>query len=807
MSTVKPTTDTITPRTGKRGLQPWLLTTDAGSTINSGIELSTLHGDFEFNTESTQVPEGTYVPNVLSNSTLSKVSKSSATPTNVRGFSTSPTGDTEIKQTNDIPVTESVGGSWSSSTAEGKVKLTGDIAVTESSTPNTTANAVKEAVNTVKITTNSNDTDSFTESIIIPYRKGPKNDSDNANTLQCTHPSLPTSDDIITIAFSSSESTQKSVPDADEPLSNPFIDVEKSTIDIVQQLLGVKTTIEGLATEIPQTTGMIKSGVSNELKSDPVTESASDVIPDSMESNLTVHTTVVLVEGDKNGTGAANGDTVIADVKLLEKNFSAGNIATVTATSVGDTAGAGTTPPDSQESVRITLIDQNTNETVGVEHVNTVTTSVKMAESNSSVASGTADLPIEKKSATDTATTGSSVVELSTDENTSFYSESATNSDDSETARVVLVPKNTSGSNNLWKDIGKISLKVTATDHERDKNDSSSESSESGENYGHLTVSHNNGSESDSFESVEKETQTSRIGSSENETTSATTQAVQSLIPDNVTQYPIHTNPDEIKKSENKSSSDGNVTHTDVMLSTSDTKINVVVSNSSKSDTTASPVEYTTYVTLTNVLQDNFTVGVASESVTSQNVSKTENFENNSNSVSKINTTISDDLDEIHASPILTHSSLIQNASTDFLKSSTSADITTVTLQDAVTSQKSNSNDENMLSSAAYAIGESNPIIFSVSSEPISSSIPEKYAIFYKADETVISGATILPESLKNDNISQEMSVSSVTTKLEDSGQLLTNSTTEAPTTWSEGDGNEEITTTRITTLNPKGRN
>lgn len=270
-------------------MQPWLLTTDSANTADPLNELTT-NNDMEYNIESTPLPE----------KALTMVLKRIVSQKDdIHTKTVHPEHEIHIDYANTERVTEQV------------------------FTTNP-SNVVSEALNTIGTSTTikSSDNLSSIENITVPYQKEALNLSQEVGVTNDSKCPLWSSSSSDTTIFTNLESTEKLEPptilfemqDSEIPPKdmNTFADVEKSTIDILQQLLNATMTTD-------KTESTISDGP--EIKH-LITESTQAMVTNNyLPENLTIRTMVIIAENETNkfSPSPLDDDEETAHVTLVEK--------------------------------------------------------------------------------------------------------------------------------------------------------------------------------------------------------------------------------------------------------------------------------------------------------------------------------------------------------------------------------------------------------------------------------------------------------------------------------------------------------
>lgn len=278
------TTNTVTVRNGKHGLQPWLLTTDVNKTINSTNESPLTTDEDEYVIDSTSSPEKALT--VI----MKRIHSSSDVNLTVKYV------PTEYKLASD----------WTmAAAAKTETYYTEeDDAVTDE----TGISAASEALNTIKTSTNvaASGLTTVNEGVIIPYQKESESISsdnfmgDSITTCRSTDPTL--ADDIITVVYTNIETNV--------PSKSPYnkINTDSVTQNHQEVTSAPKTNMQKNDTEY--TVERSDHSIAEIMDKDNMT---NKLIANTQTS---VRTTVTLVE-DK--TGFVDEDVPLVAVKLVPK--------------------------------------------------------------------------------------------------------------------------------------------------------------------------------------------------------------------------------------------------------------------------------------------------------------------------------------------------------------------------------------------------------------------------------------------------------------------------------------------------------
>lgn len=277
-------TNTVTLRNGKRGLQPWLLTTDATNTVDSINGLSTLDNEVGYVTDSISLPE----------TALTMIMKRIQSRGGIDlTAETTPTDDKDESKLN------------AAAAARTEAYFAGE----DFGTEETGISAANEAVNTVKTSTKVvvAGSELLDENIVIPCQKESNNSERiKGNTFECP-PSPAPQGNIITAVYTDAETDISNLPSG-QPNPEKFTDFRvttRATIADIPDSVTAATTERVDELEIDSTTS--PSGMTEVKMSDQLVAG----------SQFRVRTTVQLVE-NKTATDTED-DTLPVGVKLVEK--------------------------------------------------------------------------------------------------------------------------------------------------------------------------------------------------------------------------------------------------------------------------------------------------------------------------------------------------------------------------------------------------------------------------------------------------------------------------------------------------------
>lgn len=278
------TTNTVTVRNGKQGLQPWLLTTDVNKTINSTNESPLTTDEDEYVIDSTSSPE----------KALTVIMKRIHSPSDVN------------LTTKYVPIDIKLASDWTmAAAARTETYYTEeDDAVTDE----TGISAASEALNTIKTSTNvaAGTLTTVNEDVIVPYRK--ESDlvsSDNFmgdSTTTCRSTDATLADDIITVAYTNVETNIPSKSPNNKINTDSVIQNDQEMTSAPQSSMQKNDTeYTGVRSDHSIAEIMDKDNMTNKLRANTQTS---------------VRTTVTLVE-DK--TGFYDEDVSPVAVKLVPK--------------------------------------------------------------------------------------------------------------------------------------------------------------------------------------------------------------------------------------------------------------------------------------------------------------------------------------------------------------------------------------------------------------------------------------------------------------------------------------------------------
>lgn len=407
-------TDTITARAGSRGLQPWPLSSDLANV--------TVHPSLVPHDATTSQPELTII---------------------MQRINPNPPPSNESNTTFEA-----------------------------SASASTFQDAAQEALNTIRVATQP----------ATPPADGSKDllESTRAepdlpvNASQCAH-IIPDAHTLVSAVFANTEFTEKG-PDPTAPSTpstgdseKPLVDMEKSTMAILQQLLDVKTTIEPLTAEtnealaaettlsaatIEQIAAKIAESIATTIE--PATiftqphDSASHLsLMNFLGSDLTVRASVLQSENASRHATVDDEDLEIANVTVEEKESKSAVTSDEATTNVAT------------EKAVVELLEK------GGE---TGLANIKGQESSNStveaIITATANVSVVDDPANDTSTVALHTTQTS----------SNTSADATEIAQVLPIEKNLSPAT-VWEDLGTVLAHVTVSYKEENKIDSDLNSS------------------------------------------------------------------------------------------------------------------------------------------------------------------------------------------------------------------------------------------------------------------------------------------------------------------------------------------
>lgn len=322
------------------------------------------------------------------------------------------------------------------------------------------ADAAQEALNTIRVATQ-------------PAATTPADSSPDVQESSRTEPDLPTNatcalvtpaanSDLVSAVFANTEVTEKSPESTASPSSSdsvkPLVDMEKSTMAILQQLLDVKTTIEPLTAEtnealVAETIEPVAAATIEQIAAKIAESIATSVEPaatvaqqlpqdhflNMLGKDLTVRASVFQSENASRHAAIDDGDDVeIANVTLEKQSKSA------------VTSDDEATTTEVAESAMVQLLEK------GMDGA----TKLKEPESSNgtveTVVTATANVTVVSDPANGTSTTSPTT------------QPSSTTADATEIAQVVLLQKNSSPAG-AWEDLGTAVAHVTVSYDEENK--------------------------------------------------------------------------------------------------------------------------------------------------------------------------------------------------------------------------------------------------------------------------------------------------------------------------------------------------
>lgn len=431
-------TDTMTPRAGGRGLQPWPLSSDSANV--------TVHPSIVAHDSTTSRPELTII----------------------------------MQRINPSPL------------------LSNDSLITSEpvDTASTFQDAAREAVNTIRVATQPATPPVDSNQHLLESTQTEPDLS--ANVSQCAH-ITPTADtNLVSAVFANTEITEKTPESTDSstPPSGdsikPLVDMEKSTMAILQQLLDVKTTIEPLTAETnealtSETIEPISAATIEQIAAKIAESIATTIEPveiftqthdgshlnllNLLGNDLTVRASVLQSENASRHATIDDEDMEVANVTLIEKQSKS-----------AVTSDEATTNPATENAV-VQLMEKGADDIA----------SSKVQESSNgtieAVVTATANVTV-----VDDPVNGTSAEISQTNASNSFN----VSADTTEVAEVVLVEKNSSPAT-AWEDLGTALAHVTVSYKEENKIDSDLNSSPFVEDFAtEASVSRSNSTDSPS---------------------------------------------------------------------------------------------------------------------------------------------------------------------------------------------------------------------------------------------------------------------------------------------------------------------